>query len=125
MRRARLREKERGLATEKALKCRGTVSVRLEVLYFPQFKTKDPNKLKKNVERLKNAFLDEGCLRLPLPNHIPAQIDEQSLNAALRHSNHSREVLRVGLRDDYPELEFPSGYQLKCLDGQSRALAAA
>jgi len=61
MRRARLREEERGLATEKALERRGTVSVRLEVLYFPQFKTRDPEKLKKNVERLKKAFRDEGC----------------------------------------------------------------
>ena len=50
MRRARLREKERRIAMEKALKCRGIVSVRLEVLHFPQFKTKDPEKLKIDVD---------------------------------------------------------------------------
>ena len=72
MRRARLREKERSVATEKFLKYRGIVSIRLKVLYFPQYKIKDLEKLKKNVERLKKAVRDEGCLRLPLPNHIPA-----------------------------------------------------
>ncbi|KIW54605.1 hypothetical protein PV05_06954 [Exophiala xenobiotica] len=125
MRRARLLGKERSIVTEKALKCKGMVSVRLEVLSFPEIKTKDPTKLKNNVERLKKAFWDEGCWRLPLPNHIPAQIDKQSLDAAIRHSQRSSEELFVGPRDEYPELEFPPGYQLMCLDGQSRALAAA
>ncbi|KAL2410572.1 hypothetical protein ABEF91_000561 [Exophiala dermatitidis] len=125
MRRARLLGKERSIVTEKALKCKGMVSVRLEVLSFPEIKTKDPTKLKSNVKRLKKAFQDEGCWRLPLPNHIPAQIDKQSLDAALRHSQRSSKELFVGPRDEYPELEFPPGYQLMCLDGQSRALAAA
>lgn len=125
MRRARLLGKERSIVTEKALKCKGMVSVRLDVLSFPEIKTKDPTKLKSNVNRLKKAFQDEGCWRLPLPNHIPAQIDKQSLDAALRHSQRSSKELFVGPRDEYPELEFPPGYQLKCLDGQSRALAAA
>lgn len=31
----------------------------------------------------------------------------------------------VGPRDKYSELEFPLGYQLLCLNGQSRALTAA
>ncbi|KIW30935.1 uncharacterized protein PV07_02626 [Cladophialophora immunda] len=125
MRRARLLGKERSIVTEKVLKCKGMVSVRLEVLSFPEIKTKDPTKLKSNVERLKKAFQDEGCWPLPLPNHIPAQIDKQSLDAALRHSQRSIKELFVGPRAEYPELEFPPGYQLRCLDGQSRALAAA
>jgi hypothetical protein len=36
------------------------VSVRLEVLSFPEIKTKDPTKLKNNVERLKRVFRYEG-----------------------------------------------------------------
>lgn len=56
MRRARLLEKERSIVTEKALKCKGIVSVRLKVLSFSEIKTKDPTKLKSNIERLKKAF---------------------------------------------------------------------
>ncbi|KAK5401674.1 hypothetical protein LTR06_011038 [Exophiala xenobiotica] len=125
MRRARLLGKERSIVTEKALKCKGMVSVRLEVLPFPEIKTKDPTKPKNNVERLKKTFQDEGCWPLPLPNHIPAQIDKQGLDAALWLSQRSSKEPFVGSRDEYPELEFPPGYQLMCLDGQSRALAAA
>lgn len=93
MRRARLLGKERSIVTEKALKCKGMVSVRLEVLSFPEI-----------VERLKKACQDEGCWRLPLPNHIPVQIDKQSLDAALRRSQRSSNELFVGPRDEYSEL---------------------
>jgi hypothetical protein len=51
-----------------------------------------------------------------LPNHIPAQIDKQSLDAALRHSQRSSKEPFVGPRDEYPEPEFPPGYQLIYLD---------
>jgi len=44
MRRSRLLEKERSIVTEKALKCKGMVSVRLEVLSFLEIKTKDLTK---------------------------------------------------------------------------------
>jgi hypothetical protein len=125
MRRALLQHKERTLATERSLKCRGTASIKLDVLYFPPLKTKDPDKAKKNVERLRKAFQDEGCRRLPLLNHIPAIIDQQCLDTALRNSKVSAERLGADHRNDYPELEFPPGYRLQCLDGQSRTLAAA
>jgi len=75
MRRARLLGNERSIVTGKALKCKGMVSVRLEVLSFLEI-----------VERLKKVYQDEGCWRRPLPNHTPAQINKQSLDAALRRS---------------------------------------
>lgn len=59
------------------------------------------------MERLKKAFRDEGCLRQDLRNHIPAVIEQQNLDAALRNSDVSTDRLRTNPHDNYVELEFP------------------
>lgn len=73
MRRARFQDRERRLAGEKTIKYKGTVSIKIEILHFPWHDIGEP--VKRNVERLKKCFQDEGCRRLELPNHIPAIID--------------------------------------------------
>src|SRR4051794_10725259 len=91
MRRARLQDQERRLAAERSLKYRGTASIKIEALHFPQDKARELNE--KNVARLKRCFREEGCRRLDLRNHIPAVIDQSQLNAALRASEISAERL--------------------------------
>ncbi|KAH8799663.1 hypothetical protein F5884DRAFT_113249 [Xylogone sp. PMI_703] len=124
MRRARFLEQERRQEAEKSINYRGTASIKLEVLYFLCVESREPDK--KNVERLKSLFRGEGgCRRLDLRNHIPAVISESELEAAIAASKISSERLLEDGHDGYPELNFPPGYQLECLHGRHRALAAA
>jgi hypothetical protein len=119
MQRARFLERERKLAVEKRNKFKGTASIRLDVLHFP---CEDDES---NVERLKNLFRETGgCDRLELRNHIAAVVDRERLDDAIRDSRISTERLPAELRDSYPELDFPPGYRLQCLNGQGRVLAA-
>jgi hypothetical protein len=121
MRRARFREQERRLATERSVKFRGTASIKIGILHFQGDKTGDVDH-KKNVKRLEKIFRGEGCDRLKLRNHIVAVVDQQRLDSALRIL---AEQLLADPRDDYPTLNFPPGYQLECLHGQARVDAAA
>lgn len=103
MRRARFRQREQNIVTERALECLGTVSVRLEVLKFET--AIDSKKLEKNVDRLEKAILDEGCRRLPLSHYYRLKSLRRAL--VLQLSNLSREQLPVGLRNEYPSLSSP------------------
>jgi hypothetical protein len=126
MRRARFREQERGLAEERSIRYRGTASIKLDVLHFPEPDNsnvdREPDKI--NVERLKNLFLDGGCRPDELRNHILAVIDQEQLDDAILASGTSAEGLLAEARDGFPELDFPPGYRLECLHGLDRVEAA-
>jgi hypothetical protein len=128
--RAQLQAQERRLEAEKGIKYKGTASIKIEVLQFRSDKIKTTDKAKKeverpkNVERLEKVFRDEGCLRLDFKNHIPAVIDQQQLDTALRAAGITADQLLTKSHDSYPELEFPPGYKLECLKGSGRGGAA-
>ena len=122
MRRSRVVDEEMKLEAERHLKYRGIAWVRLENLNFP---LKDSRELdSKNVERLKELFQRDTIRRLDSKNRIPAEIDEVDLNEAIRISNTSAESLMHNRDDNPPFLKFPPHYQLTCLHGRHRILAA-
>lgn len=74
----------------------------------------------KNVARLKNIYLLEGCHRLDSEHHVPALINEASLDRALRAATISRSALK-GL--EAPEQLVLEG-ELTVLHGRHRLEAA-
>ncbi|TGO07234.1 hypothetical protein BTUL_0306g00130 [Botrytis tulipae] len=122
MRRSRVVDEEMKLEAERHLKYRGIAWVRLENLNFP---LKDSRELdRKNVERLKELFQKDTIRRLDSKNRIPAEIDEVDLNEAIRISDTSAESLMHNRDNNPPFLKFPSNYQLTCLHGRHRIVAA-
>jgi hypothetical protein len=119
MQKARFLEHERRFAAERRIKYRGTASVNLEVLHFACEKDEA------NIARLKNFFRKNGCDRLDIQNHLPAVIDQEQLDAAIRLSETSAEALMGHPRDEYTELSFPPDFRLECLHGLHRVQAAA
>ena len=113
--RTQIREEESRIEAEKRIKYKGTARIRLKWLHFQWNRPRELDG--KNVERLKADFRKD-CRRLDEHNHIPAVIDQQSLNAAEELSG----VLARQL--GYPELVFPAGYQVECLHGRHRIQAA-
>ncbi|KAH0563187.1 hypothetical protein GP486_002246 [Trichoglossum hirsutum] len=122
MQQARFQDCERKVEKERGFKYRGTASIGLEVLCFRPDLRRDLDQ--NNVERLRRSFRTAGCNPLPLKNHIPAVINEDDLNTALITSGCSAQRLVDHTQSEYPELEFPPGYQLECLHGKHRVQAA-
>jgi hypothetical protein len=110
---------EHALAAEKSAKAVGSASVKLEVLDFQH----DDDE--RNTQRLKSLFKKGGHCRLDVRNHILAVIDPQSLDAALRASGLSADMLLDNPQGTYKQLNFPPGVRLHCLHGLDRARAAA
>ena len=69
-------------------------------------------------------WLRTGCARTGSAEETPGASRHGLEWKPIQEPQWSKELF-VGPRDEYFELEFPPGYQLMCLDGQSRALAAA
>jgi hypothetical protein len=107
---------ERALAAEKSAKAVGSASVELD------FQHDDDEK---NTNRLKSFFKKGGHCRLDIRNHILAVIDPHSLDAALRASGLSADMLLDNPQGTYKQLNFPPGVRLHCLHGLDRARAAA
>ena len=101
MQKAQFIEYKRRFAAERRIKYRGTASVHLEVLHFACEKDEG------NVARLKNFFRKNGCDRLDIQNHLPAIINQEQLDAAIRLSETSAEALMGHPRDNYTEPNFP------------------
>jgi len=121
MRQTRYQKEELRLEAEKRVKYKGTARIKLEWLHF---RWNEPRELdSKNVERLKSNFRRD-CRRLDIHNHIPALINQQDLNAATQASEVSAQSLLSNPQGGYPELNFPTGYQLECLHGRHRIQAA-
>jgi hypothetical protein len=115
-------EQEQKIATERRIQYRGTASIALEALHFPCEGSRDIDD--RNVERLMNVFREEKCRRLPIQNHVVAEIDQRQLDAALAASGISAEALFKDPCDSYLELDFPPNFRLRCLHGQHRIIAA-
>ena len=111
-------ERESTLEKEKSIKYKGTARIKLEWLHFEE-KQLDI----KHVQDLQSRFQSD-CRRLDTRNHVPAIIDEQHLDCALRVSGISTGVLPINAQHEFPELGFWPGYQLKCLHGRHRIQAA-
>jgi hypothetical protein len=87
-------EREQLICTEKALAFRGAARVPLESVSFEE-PGKDNNRpiCGKNVERLRNIFFKQGCLRTELRNYIKVLVDENCLNLALAQAGLQPEAL--------------------------------
>lgn len=110
----------RRIREEKAAKHVGVAEVKLDVLDFPN--SKGPNA--ENVQRLARLFKESrGCRPGEVENHIPAIIKDADLREALALSGLNREALRPH-SGKFAKLEFPPGFRLECLTGQSRVQAA-
>lgn len=79
----------------------------------------------KAIACMKEKFSTEGCLRMLPQNRIPAIIDQETLNSALRASaNMSLDSLLENPRDVPPELKLPNKAIIECLKGLHRVTAA-
>jgi hypothetical protein len=101
----------------------GTARIRIEALHFRRNGLREPDK--KHVEHLKGRFSDGGCRPLEKQNHIKAKIRLEVLDAALKSSGIQQADLLSNQPQGYAELEIPPGWQVECLQGQHRILAAS
>ena len=124
MRRARFIERERRIAAERILKLRGAARVKIEVLYFPHDPKNSRDVDDKHAEKL-TTLLKAGNEQdiSQFRSRVPAIIDQHQLEDAIAASGISAE--RLLDPRECPELDFPAGFQLKCLHGQHRIKAAA
>jgi hypothetical protein len=114
-------EKEQILCTDKALAFRGTATILLKSISFGEpGQSRKGAIYKKNVERLKNIFIEQGLIRRERRNHVLALVDENRLNIALAQAGLQLEDLS---KFPYPHLEFPQEYKLDCLVGHHRLTA--
>jgi len=93
----------------------------LKVLYFSPKRIRDINK--ENVERLKEIFKEEGCLRKELPEHyMPVIINIRELNRAIKcsDSNTTLDTLLDNPKELLPLLKFPPNTRIKYLNGKYR-----
>lgn len=98
----------------------GVAEVKLDVLNFPNSKGANAE----NVQRLARLFREtRGCRPGDVENHIPAIIKDADLRDALELSGLTREALRSH-GGKFAKLNFPPGFRLECLAGQSRVQAA-
>ncbi|KAI9769847.1 MAG: hypothetical protein M1840_003841 [Geoglossum simile] len=122
MRQAQAQVEDLRLEIERRHTYQGTARIGLEVLHFRQDQHRRLDR--KNVEFLKGCFRKYGCRPLEVGNCIRARIDRESLDDALRESGLTARDLLSNQTEGYPELVFPSGQQLECLNGQHRIQAA-
>ena len=111
-------EKDLELESEKIAKYVGTARVQLQWLSF-----QDSEVNAKHVQALKQSF-ELDCRRLDVRNRIPAVIEQQDLEFAVRLSGVSQGELTGKPQHDIPELWFWAGYRLNCLHGRHRVQAA-
>lgn len=111
------------LFSEKSIHRYGTAKIQLANLAFS-----DDNKVyskticQKQVNYLVKAFELEGCLRLPIENHVHASIDNSVLASALEASNLKLGRLQID-RAEPEHLELPDGVLLNVLHGRHRLSA--
>src|SRR5437773_7840139 len=107
---------ERKIAEDRGKYYRGTAIVRFEYLHFG---SQCPRELdRENVESLKDTFMKQGCLRLEPKHHIPALIDQQALDLAIKSSRAvSLDTLLNNPKAVPPELKMPPNYSLECIQG--------
>lgn len=110
---------------DKASNFRGKARVMLEVLQFAPESMRDINK--KNVERLKDIFEVEGCLRMEPERHVPAVVSLAALTRAIEFTASpqvSLDKLLDNPKELPPLLKFPPNVHIECLSGKHRIQAA-
>lgn len=112
---------ERQLAAEQQIKYQGTAIVELEHISFDPLIDQEVDQ--RNVERLSKIFLQNGCQRLNVRNHVTATIPRRFLDRVRHAAGLTLDQLR-SLRQSPPRLDF-SGTEVKCLHGKHRLKAAA
>lgn len=122
VRQARVNQAGENIERQKSSHFRGRAKVPLEFLHFSE---RSPRQLDRgNVERLMDAFRDEGVKRLQADHHIPAVVGKDDLQSAVRLSGLSLLDLLNCSQDNPPRLTFPEGFRLLCLHGKHRVEAA-
>jgi len=102
---------------------RGTVRVRFAHLRFGDLCPREANE--KVTATLRDAFANEGCLRLEPKNHIPAIINQANLDLAVHATPGATEASILAGHKKLPyELRFPDGISIECLQGLHRVEAA-
>jgi hypothetical protein len=121
MSRRRFNEQERRLAVELNAKFRGSASIKIEVLHFPENGKTDNEK---TTERLKKLFRKQkGCHDWEIFDRVPVVIEQRQIDEALARAGISSAQL-LEARDGHIELDFPADVHLRCLRGRHRVLAA-
>ncbi|OBT79449.1 hypothetical protein VF21_02102 [Pseudogymnoascus sp. 05NY08] len=119
MQQSRAQNEDSMLEEERRLKYKGTARISLDVLFFRQDQPREYSQ--RQADFLVDCFQKEGCHRVPLCNHVPAIIDQESLDAALqRLGGTADDLLTNDEEPNYPLLEFPTGFHLECLHGRHR-----
>ena len=114
---------ESKLSTDRNVFFRGTAKIKLQHLRFVHVhdQKRDDSKL---IEELEGKFKERGCRRLEPKNHIPAIIDQTTLDDAIRISNGvNAKTLLENPKKGPPELKFDANFSIECLDGRLRAEA--
>ncbi|CAI6337035.1 unnamed protein product [Periconia digitata] len=122
-------EQSRGYTDEKLAKIQanyycGLARVHLRSLDFSHNLTQQKHReiSKKNVDRLRNIFSRNGCLRLQEENFINATVDAESLGDAMANAKITQaSLLQLRAGSDLPLLSFR---HLQCLSGAHRIEAA-
>jgi Protein of unknown function (DUF3723) len=88
----------------------------LNVLQFTPKNMRDIDK--KNIDRLKDIFNEQGCLQTEPERHIPAIVSMTDLARAIEFTaspSVSIDKLLDNPKELPPLLKFPSGVYIKCL----------
>lgn len=113
---------EQQLYQDRGTSFRGTARIRFAHLHFGSQCPREPNK--KITAHLKEKFSTEGCHRLEPKNHIPAVINQKTLDASIRTSPKvSQDSLLENGEKQPPELKFPDNFTIECLQGLHRIAA--
>ena len=119
---AQVESVEKRLAEDRGTFYRGTARFRFDRLCFEDAFPRDRHTPdEKIVEVLKQRFEIEGCLRLEPANHIPAVIDQSTLNILTQRSPDVLLTHCLDYSDRIPPLiECPNDISIKCLQGRHR-----
>lgn len=115
-----LTDAERQLTTERQLKFQGTAKIELDQISLQPLMSREIDQ--KNVERLRDIFVKDGCQRQDIRNHVTAIVSRRHLRRACHATGLTPEELK-SRQQQYPCLCF-RGRQVQCLHGQHRLKAA-
>ncbi len=114
----------RRIQDERRKKYCGTASLRITSLRYRDSSRAGGNIQKNHVDAIKRMFRQEhGCRKEDSRHHAKALISQQALEEAVKRASIPSGALMADALP-YPELEFPHGFSLECLQGHDRLEAA-